>query len=251
MDRITRWLPIFLLLSSISYNCGDNKTKERIKTDKSISSDTNQVVLEFNFDINREVYQKTNFGDPPQLAIWIENLDSGIVKTVWVSRRTAKQEWKGKIECLVSLPYWEYRTAMKNDESPTRDIRDPDIDAVSGATPFEGRFSASILVPKESQFIFYIEVNVSADYNNTFTYWSKDGLPDSEANGQPSIVYRGQIVADGKSHSIPILLGRTEQRRVAIGLTEDLEGITTAKHLLGNIQVRSMRINKSESSINP
>ena len=251
MGRVSIGLYILFLILYFFCQCGNQKTDENLKTVKSIISDSNQVTLEFSFMINRGIYQRTNFGDPPQLAIWIENLDSGTVKTVWVSRRTAKQEWKGKIECPVSLPYWEYRTAMKSDLSPARDIQDPDIDTVTGATPIEGRMSAKIMVPKETQWIYYIEVNVSADYNNTFTYWSKDGLPDSQANGQPSIVYRGQIIADGKNQTIPILSGRTEQRRVVRELLEDLNGITTAKQLIGNIQVRSIFTIKTESSSNP
>ena len=239
MDRITRWVLISLILPVISYNCGDNKTEERIKTDKPILSDTNQVALQFNFDINRVVYQKTNYGDPPQLAIWIENPDSGI-RTVWVSRRTAYQEWKGKIECPISLPFWESKAVLKSENSSTREIRDSRIDAVSGATPTQGQLSASILIPKNSRWNYYIEVNVSADYNNTYTYWSNEGLPDSEANGQPSIVYCGQIVADGKSYSVPVLLGRTEQRHAVGELIEDLEGISTAKQLIENIQVKSL-----------
>jgi len=220
-----------ILIPFILCNCENQKTEEKVDTSTSIKSDSNLVVLEFDIEIFREIYQKTNFGDPPQVAVWIESVDSSVVKTVWVSYRTAKQEWKGKIECQISLPYWEWRT--------TQERQDPGIDGVSGATPKGGVMSTSISVPRNSHWIYHIEVNVSADYNKTFSYWSQEGLPDSDANGQPSLVYAGQIFANGMSKSKPVLVGRTDQRRIVNKLLTDLSGITSAKNLIGNIEVRS------------
>jgi hypothetical protein len=231
VDRIYIWLSLLFLIPLFFCNYENQKTEEKVETIMSIKFDSNQVALKFYIEINRKIYQKTNFGDPPQLAIWIENMDSSVIKTVWVSSRTAKQEWQGKIECLISLPYWESRT--------TQERQGPGIDAVSGATPKGGAMSASILVPRNSQWIYYLEVNASADYNNSFSYWSHDGLPDSEANGQPSLVYSGQIIANGNSKSSPALVGRTDQRRIVNELFTDLSSITTAKYLIGNIEVRS------------
>ena len=45
------------------------------------------------------------------------------------------------------------------------------------------------------------------------------GLPDSEANGQPSVVYSGQIIADGKSQTSSCYMsGRTNQRHAVRGV---------------------------------
>jgi hypothetical protein len=232
VDRFYLWLSLLSLIPLFFINCENQKTEEKVETITFIKSDSNQASLEFYIEINRDVYQKTNFGDPPQLAVWVENMDSPVIQTVWVSYRTAKQEWKGKIECLISLPYWESRT--------TQERQDPGIDAVTGATPNGGPMSASIMVPRNSQWTYYIEVNASADYNNTFSYWSHDGLPDSEANGQPSLVYSGQIIANGNSKSKPTLIGRTDQRHVVSEIFADLNNITTAKNLIGKIEVTSM-----------
>lgn len=239
MVRFKRRNLLFLLILIIVCSCGTQKSEENVQEADSVAYDSNSVSLQFFFEINKELYQQTNFGEPPQLAIWIENPDSSVVKTVWITHRTARQDWKGKIECPVSLPYWEYRIFQEGDKTETKDNRNSTIDAVSQATPKEGRLIASILVPPTSQWDYYIEVNVSADYNKTFTYWSQDGLPDSEANGQPSIVYSGRILADGKSHSTPVLSGRTDQRHAVNRLSGDLSGITTAKYLIGNLQVKS------------
>ena len=229
---------ILIILFTLIFfcHCQDQKEEVKVKSEKSQVTDSNQVTLEFTFDIDRKIYRQTNFGDPPQLAVWIENPDFKKVRTVWVARCTARQEWKGRIECLVSLPYWESRIGRQIDRVFTPD---PEIDLVTGATPKNGTVTASIEVSPNSKWDYYIEINVSADYNASFTYWSKDGMPDSEENGQPSLVYSGQIVADGKSKSSPALVGRTEQRRIDNKLLTDLSGITTAKHLIGNLEVRS------------
>jgi hypothetical protein len=208
------------------------------------------VSLQFSFVVVKDVYQKTNFGQPPQMAIWIENLDTSIVKTVWITHRTAKQDWKGKVECPVSLPIWEYRIKLKK-KTAAGTVRKSNVDAVSTATPKEGKVVASMLVPKDSQWNYYIEVNVSADYNKTFTYWSQDGLPDSEANGQPSIIYSGNIIADLKSRSIPVLIGRTNQGHAVTTISKDLSGITSAKHLIKKMLVTSGLQTKTESTIDP
>jgi hypothetical protein len=239
MDKRTICLLVIFLMSIFFYTCEEDRNNVQVTSDRRILPDSNQVVLEFIFEINQGVYQRTNFGEPPQLAIWIESADSQMIKTVWVSRRAAKNDWKGKIECPVALPYWESRAAAETDKFNMHSRRESKYDAVSGATPRAGRFSASIMVPKKSTWNYFVEVNASADYNEAFAYWSKKGLPDSQANGQPSLVYSGQIIADGSDHNIPGLIGRTEQRRAVNSLSNDLSGITTAIHLIENIEVRS------------
>jgi hypothetical protein len=251
MDRISIWLLLVLVNLFFFFQCEDQNNKEIENVAQSPGLDSNQASIEFFVELDKTIYQKTNFGDPPQLAIWIENQDSSIIKSVWVSRRTAKQEWKGKIECLVSLPYWGHRLKIIKDHSTEYTSIDSDIDAVSQATPTEGHVKASISVPKKSKWIYYIEVNVSADYNKAFTYWSEDGLPDSEANGQPSIVYKGRIIADGESHSIPNLIGRTSQRQAVKKLSTELSGITTAKYLIRNLEVKSIWESNKIKAIQP
>ena len=237
MDKLGIFLSVIFLWTFCWDGCGDDKVDREPESEKFISTDSNNVILEFSFNINSETYQQTNYGEPPQLAIWIETLDSKIIKTTWVTRRAATNDWRGKIECPVALPYWESKIETKI-QFNTRGKRNTHLDAVSGATQKEGRFSASILVPRNSSWKYFIEVNASSDYNKVFTYWSKEGLPDSQANGQPSLVYGGRIIADGVSPDIPVLIGRTQQRHAVDSLSNDLSGITTAKHLIEEINVK-------------
>ena len=233
------YLSLLFLILFICFACGDKKIEKPKESDKSVLSDSNRVNLEFSFDIIKETYQKTNFGDPQQIAIWIKSMDSMMIKTVWVTHRAGKNDWKGKIECPVALPFWEAETGLASRIFASLDERKSEFDAITGATPLQGRFSAGIKVLRYSRWEYFIEVNVSADYNKSFPYWSKEGLPDSEANGQPSLVYRGRITADGNSRDIPVLIGRTKQRHAVDTLSTDMNSITTATQLVKNIEVRS------------
>jgi hypothetical protein len=233
------YLSYLFLILFICFACEDKKIEKPKEPDKSVLSDSNRVNLEFSFDINKEIYQKTNFGDPPQIAIWIKSIDTMMLKTVWVTNRAGKNDWKGKIECPVALPFWEAETGLASRIFASLEERKSEFDAVTGATPKKGRFSAGIKVSRYSSWEYFIEVNVSADYNQSFPYWSKEGVPDSEANGQPSLVYSGRITADGNSRDIPVLIGFTEQRHAVDTLSTDINSITTANQLVNNIEVIS------------
>ena len=239
MDKFRIILHFLFLLLLTNHACEKNEINKGQQLNQPVTADSGLAVLNFSLDINKTIYQKTNFGDPPQLAIWIKDPESKITRTVWVSHRAGKNDWKGKVECPVALPFWQAQTVISKRHSDDQRKKIVSIDAPSGATPVAGRFSADIKVPRESEWEYYIEVNVSADYNHSFPYWSKEGLPDSEANGQPSLVYAGRIKADGISSNIPELIGRTQQRRAVDSLSAELEGITSAKRLIENIEVRS------------
>ena len=236
-----------LLFFQLIQGCENRQPEIETADNNSAPADSNEISVQFSFEINKELYQKTNYGQPPQIAIWIESVDSTDGKTVWVTHRTAKQDWEGKIECPVSLPFWESRIVGSQENPGLGSKYKSEIDAVTHATPTDGTIETNITVPKNSIWTYYIEVNVSADYNETFSYWSKEGLPDSEGNGQPSIIFSGQISADGKSDSIPVLVGRTDQRHTVKNYSRDLNGISSAKYLINKLQVKSWNTTDTES----
>jgi hypothetical protein len=235
-----RILPDFLVFVFILFcACDVNKHNQAELVQENVLSDSNSVTLEFSLFVNQNEYELTNYGEAPQIAIWLENKDSNQVRTVWVSHRAGKNDWKGKVECPIALPYWNSRHHFEKSGFRERNFITRVIDAITGATPTGGKFTQEIIVPKNSCWDYFIEINVSGDYNVAFPYWSKDGMPDSEGNGQPSIVYKGKIIADGHSSSLPELIGRTDQRHPVDKLITDLTGLTTAKNLLSEISVVS------------
>ncbi len=232
----SRMIQLFMVLAFFT-TCQDNEQKPDEMNIYHHPPDSNLVMLEFKMDVNRDVYDYTTYGEAPQIAIWLEHPDSGHIRTVWVSNRSGRNQWKGKVECPVALPYWESKHRFEKSEFGERNLVERLIDSITGATPTGGEFRTSIHVPLNSQWKYYIEVNASGDYNRYFPYWSKDGLPDSEGNGQPSIVYHGMISGESGNISEPQLAGRSMQRQPVDSLITDLDGITTAGDLLSGIEV--------------
>jgi hypothetical protein len=207
----------------------------------------NAVSLTFQLDLNREVYEDSAWGDPPQMAIWLRNETDGSVRTVAVTHRTAACDWEGKVECSVALPYW---VGFHNQETgtqgpPTWDR--PAADAITCATP-RAAMTVCTDVPYGTQWEYFVEVNVSGDFNTSFPRLSADGRPDRYGNGQPSLVYRGRIEAMEGRTSHPELTGRTDQYEPTQNLIEDTGGITNAGQLVDSFVV-SCQKNKEFSKV--
>lgn len=202
--------------------------------DSSGSAESNAVALVFRIELNQQVYQNSAWGDPPQMAIWLQNASDGSIRTVAVTHRTGAGDWEGKVECSIALPCWVtfYNRETATTGAPT--WNQPAPDAVTCATP-RADFDATIEVPRGSRWAYFVEVNVSGDYNLAFPSLSEAGISDRYGNGQPSIVYRGSIEATEGRTSQPELWGRTDQYIATGEVTADLEQISTARKLLGTI----------------
>ena len=194
------------------------------------------VVLNFSFTVDEEICRQNKYKRTPQFAIWVENAQTGEIRTVCVTAKTAKGKWGGKTTRPVSLPYWVSRwnieTGSRGD--PTAD--QPAADAVTCATP-QAEFEHAIALPRGGRWRCFIEVNVSGDHNEHFLEKTANGRRDIHSNGQPSIVYSAEIRALGGKTARPVLLGRTDQFEPAKNLSEDLPQITTAAQLLCDITI--------------
>jgi hypothetical protein len=194
------------------------------------------VVMTFRLELNRQVYEDSTWGDPPQLAIWLRNQADQSIRTVLVTYRTATCDWIGKVECSVALPYWvTFFNKQTGTHGPPR-WDSPAADAITFATPIAS-LAAVVEVPRGTRWRYFVEVNVSGDFNKSFPSFSAEGFSDRYGNGQPSLVYHGYIEAADDSASRPELLGRTEQYKAIDYLIEDLESITSAKNLLKKVYV--------------
>lgn len=208
-----------------------------VSCSSSNKNQTGESFLLFEIQQERNVYEKTDYGEPPQFAIWLENKETGEIQTVFVTYRTATGDFEGKAECPVSLPAWigAFRKETGRDDFPTP--KSPAPEAITGATPQVNDFSAKVPVPKDSRWIYYIEMNVSGDYNPEFSRLTSDGGFDFQGNGQPSIVYRGEITGTPGKKSTPELIGRTEQGYFSPEIIPNLSGITNAKEVFSRIRV--------------
>ena len=189
-----------------------------------------KVQLVFTFHQERDIYDRSTYGDPPQFAIWLEETESKKVKTVFVTYATGTGEFKGKIECPVSLPLWivAFRQETARDDFP---VPWKPYDGITGATPKNKKIEISIEVQKDISLNYYIEMNVAGDYNKTYPYISSQKKFDSHGNGQPSLIYKGEIISQKGKTSNPVLIGRSEQYYFTTELNQDLEGVDSAKEV--------------------
>lgn len=194
------------------------------------------VALQFSLSLDPQVYSLSKYKKPPQFAIWIEEAAGDKIRTVWVSEKTGDGSWGGKTVRPVSLPYWASRWQKETGNSGDPTPESPAADAVTGATPKQD-FTCRTEVPGGTRWNYFIEVNVSGDFNDSFAAESKDGKRDRNGNGQPSIVYKGQIKARPGQHSEPKLIGRTDQFESVSSVIADVDGITDAKDLFSEIEI--------------
>lgn len=141
-----------------------------------------KVELNYSIEINSDVWLDAIAGEPPQMAFWMMDSSSMQTQTIWVTQRSGKNIWRGKVSCPIALPFWN---SQKNSRQQ--------LDAVSAATPKTSlvRGSHNIALPEKGA--LFIEINVAGDYNHHFTYWDSEGQPDSEGNGQPAVIYTAKL----------------------------------------------------------
>lgn len=66
-----------------------------------------------------------------QYAVWIEDINGQLVKTLYVTRFTAEGGWKYRPD---SLPTWVSKSGIKDNDAQA-------VDEYSGATPLSGRLT--------------------------------------------------------------------------------------------------------------
>ena len=122
------------------------------------------VALEFRIEQDMDIVLFSDFGEPAQFAIWLENPVTHATKTVFVTRRSATGDWVGKAECPASLPRWfnVWRQETGHTGLPRADA--PAADGVSGPTPKTKEFTWTAKVTLDSEWVCWIEVNIAADF---------------------------------------------------------------------------------------
>lgn len=224
-------LIVFFLISCTGKDTPWNGFNSSGSEDFNDYQDTLQISITFFEDIS----SSTIYGEPPQLAVWLVEESLNVPQTIFVTRRTALNKWIGKLYCNVSLPYWEVNTGMRN---KSRSFRKEKLDGVTSATPLTNQFIIHSIIDTGKYLNYFIEVNLSGDYNEKFPLYPLDVHIDSEGNGQPSLIYSGQIISRKGNSSTPKLVGRTFQTRVEDTLSTDLRGITTAKDIIKSVIVK-------------
>ncbi len=196
------------------------------------------VSLRFTIHQEADIYEESDYGEPPQVAIWLEDPETGKKRTVYVTHRTATGDFHGKVECPVALPAWVmvWRQETGNEGFPTPRLTA--AEAVTAATAVERTINAGAPgIPKGKKLIYYIELNVAADFNAAFPLEGENMQLDYQHNGQPSLIYRGEITAVPGNVSTPAAWARTGQYQFTGEIIQNLEGMGSALECFSKIEV--------------
>jgi len=194
--------------------------------------------IEFRIHINEQLVRESVFGESPSFAIWLEDPATGIEQTVFVTGRAGAGDWEGKAEVPVALPLWfeVYKT-----ENETKDLPNYEKAAsltVTGATPKPGYFTTRVRVNSGSEWICWIEVNLSGDYNDYYPSFNQITMTEDEfGSGQPALIYKAKIKADEGIEIIPEIAGMCVLNTSDGNIIQPQKGITSATSIFDEISI--------------
>ena len=180
----------------------------------------------------------------PQFAIWITDLDSNYISTVYCTHKIASEGWrfnKGNRR-KEALPFWAHRRGVKEADGlflPTK--KRPFTDAVTGATPKDD-YTFRLIPTISSRFLLFAEFNHSTDFNDAYPKHAAESTPGysggKEGSGQPALVYCAEIdlTADRKEWVLQ-LIGHASPDGTDGKLYTDMQGITTAASIVRRVTV--------------
>lgn len=183
--------------------------------------------------------------NPPQLAIWIEDIHGKYLSTVYVTRKIATQSWimSGGNRRQEALPHWCYSRGVQYEDGlylPTKKV--PFVDGVSGATP-KRNFEMGLKLSDElTKFVVKMEVNHSTDFNVYYPQTAeKDDLNYSGGkygSGQPALVYAARIdLSSGQKEYELKLIGHSSPDGTDGEIYADVSSLTTALNIVERIVV--------------
>ena len=167
---------------------------------------------------------------PATIACWLETANGKYVETIFASHNAMKGEWYGHPDGQPgALPVWSHKIADKK------------TDAITGATPRVGDnfvTNDKSVIPA-GNYLVKFEVNNPYDYNDAFP----KNLPKNDPhfsgdNGQPSLVYEGQLEIGKHSCSTSLKLIGAGAQNGQDGDIHGLSGITSALKIIEGIDAR-------------
>lgn len=199
-----------------------------------------RTLIQFDIHQNKELIRLSTFAEPPQFAIWIENVKTHKLKTVFVTSRVSIGDWEGKANVPVALPNWF--ELFRGEKQSYELVENDEYSAVTGATPKNDYFSVRIEVEPGSEWICWIEMNLAGDFNDSFSEFNKQTLKEDEFScGQPALLYKGTITAKEGMKSTPVLEAQSTWEDGVNRVEPVSDGVTTAKDIFDDIQISVIR----------
>lgn len=186
-----------------------------------------------------------NKKNPPQIAIWTEDMEGNYLSTIYVTHKIATQSWQasGGNRRKEALPHWCYQRGVVYEDGlylPTK--KSPLTDGITGATP-KGSFDVR-LVPfgKTKKFIVKVEINHSTDFNDAYPESAKEGDSNyssgNKGSGQPAVVYAAEVdLTSDKKSFVAQLVGHSSADGSSGDISPDTSSLTTALHIVKSITI--------------
>ncbi len=208
----------------------------------------------------------TKVTDEPQMAFWLEDTTGAYVATIYVTRKTALQDWQplpgekeGEIRRPSALPVWAHKHPWggvqpkalcsachgKHGSGDKSTKGHPLLDAITGATPKWG-FTREWAVPAElkpGKYVVRAEINHFGDFNDAY----REDLPMYDpkysggrvGSGQPSILWEGAIGIGGAASSTTLKkVGHGHPAGMTGDVYVDLSTLTSALDIVESIKVK-------------
>lgn len=182
--------------------------------------------------------------NPPQFAIWLTDLDTNYIGTLFCTHKIAREGWvmNHGNRRKEALPFWAYCRGVQEADGlflPTK--KTPLTDAVSGATPHED-YALRYEPGSRKHFLIFAEFNHSTDFNETYPKQARPGTfgysGGKEGSGQPALVYRAEIDLESSSKEWVLQLAGHSSPDGSDGkLYPDLTGIGSALGIVKKVVV--------------
>ena len=238
-----------IILIAISFLLAGCASKQKLTSENETITTTPEIIntkLEFNLT-------KGKYHNHPTFAMWIEDLDSNYIETLYVTQYFAKGvfghgeteqgKWKnepGEVRRPAALPYWSHKRNIKASDglfAPSPETAVPD--ALTGATP-KGNFNlkTGTKVSGDKEFRVLFEINQPWDSND---FWTNNKFPDDfnyQTSLQPALVYEVIIKPEiTKTRYILKPIGHSHPSGANGNIFTDLSTITTASDIFSKIEV--------------
>ena len=191
------------------------------------------------------VFMGINKKNPPQIAIWVEDLTGNYLTTIYVSHKIATASWQsnGGNKRKEALPVWRYAREVRYPDGVSQATKaQPSIDGISGATP-QGSFDVKMHpLGNLKRFVVKIELNHSTDWNDNYPKNAKESDDNysggKDGSGQPAVVYSATIDLDsGQKRHTANLIGHSSPDGSDGEIYPDISSLTSALNIVKEITI--------------
>ncbi len=237
------------MMISLIFILGMSKKTQIIKTNSELKGKAFIISIEEgkNWIHKMPIFPLITLHNRPQMAIWLEDMNGNFIQNIYITEKTAKQNWKiapgdkipnSLVQRPEALPIWLH----KQDGFAKIQNQLKNAQLVTSSTPKKSLNIETKTNSQSGRYVVCAEINHSTDFNETY----KKSLPKNSeyyngekyGNGQPSLLYKGIIDLNKSNQSIILNLAGSGSPNGQNGEIQAINDfITTAKTIVKRITV--------------